>query len=230
VAEPVASVVLPVHNQADHVESLVRAFRETLSQLPMDHQIVLVPNACRDGTVEICRRLAAEYAEIEVVELAEGGWGHAVRAGLAAASGDLLCYTNSARTTPEMLSLALLYARTYPGVVIKAQRRIRDNWRRRVGSLLYNLECRMLFGLASWDINGTPKVFPREFARLLELRSDGDLLDAELIVACRQAGYPVVEMPVTVTTRHGGTSTTNYGSALRMYLGAYRLKQRLGAR
>ena len=44
---------------------------------------------------------------------------------------------------------------------MKANRKIRDNWRRRLGSLLYNLECRALFDLANWDINGTPKVFPR---------------------------------------------------------------------
>jgi glycosyltransferase involved in cell wall biosynthesis len=228
VVDRLASVVLPVHNQADHLEALVRDYREVLMRLPLRHQLVLVPNACRDHTAEICHALAREVPEIDVVELAQGGWGRAVRAGLSAARGDLLCYTNSARTTPQMLSLALLYASANPGVVIKAQRRIRDNWRRQLGSLLYNLECRILFGLASWDINGTPKVFPRQFEKLLSLSSDDDLVDAELIVTCRNEGYPVVEVPITVTTRHGGSSTTNYNSALRMYVGAYLLRQRLG--
>ena len=222
-----ASVVLPVHNQADHLEALVRDYREVLVRLPLRHELVLVPNACSDGTAEICHKLAREIPEIEVVEVAQGGWGRAVRAGLSVAQGDLLCYTNSARTTPQMLSLALLYASANPGVVIKAQRRIRDNWRRQLGSLLYNLECRTLFGLASWDINGTPKVFPREFEKLLRLSSDDDLIDAELIVTCRREDYPVVEVPITVTTRHGGNSTTNFNSALRMYVGAYLLRQRL---
>ena len=206
----------------------MRDYREVLARLPLRHQIVLVPNACRDETVDICRRMAAESPEIDVVELARGGWGRAVRAGLAAANGDLLCYTNSARTTPQMLSLALLYASTNPGVAIKAQRKIRDSWPRQLGSLIYNLECRVLFGLASWDINGTPKVFPRTFDKLLALTSDDDLIDAEFVVTCRQEDYPVVEMPITVTTRHGGSSTTNYNSALRMYWGAYALRRRMG--
>jgi glycosyltransferase involved in cell wall biosynthesis len=226
-ADRLASIVLPVHNQADHIEELLRSYREVLERLPLAHQIVLVPNACRDETPEICRRLATTDETIRVVELKQGGWGRAVRAGLAKAEGDVLCYTNSARTSPQMLSLALLYASTYPDVVVKAQRRIRDNWRRQLGSLLYNLECRVLFGLASWDINGTPKVFPRTFDKLLDLTRDDDMIDAEFVVICQREGYPIVEVPSTITIRHGGASTTNYGSALRMYRGAYELLRQL---
>jgi glycosyltransferase involved in cell wall biosynthesis len=228
-ADRLASVVLPVHNQADHLEQLIAGYSEALARLPVRHQLVLVPNACRDETAAICHRLAAAQPEIRVVELDQGGWGRAVRAGLAAADGDLLCYTNSARTSPEMLSLALLYASSNPGVAVKAQRRIRDNWRRQLGSLVYNLECRMLFGLASWDINGTPKAFPRAFTALLELTRDDDLIDAEFVVTCKREGYPIVEVPSTITVRHGGASTTNVGSALRMYRGAYALRRRIGA-
>jgi glycosyltransferase involved in cell wall biosynthesis len=222
-----ASIVLPVHNQADHLEAVVRDYREVLDRLPMRHEIVLVPNACRDETPGLCRQLADERHGIVVVELTKGGWGRAVRAGLSAAGGDLLCYTNSARTSPQTLSLALLYANANPDVVIKAQRKIRDNWRRQLGSLLYNLECRMLFGLASWDINGTPKVFPRTFGKLLALTSDDDMIDAEFVVTCRREGYAIVEVPIAMTLRHGGESTTSYGSAVRMYRGAYSLRKRL---
>jgi len=223
--DKLASIVLPVHNQADHLEALVHAYRQALDRLPLRHQIVLVPNACRDDTPRICRQMAAQDPAIRTVELDMGGWGRAVRAGLANADGDILCYTNSARTSAQMLCVALLYASSYPDVVVKAQRTIRDNWRRQLGSLLYNLECRVLFGLASWDINGTPKVFPRAFGKLLELTHDDDLIDAEFVVTCQREGYPIIEVPSTITQRHGGTSTTNYGSALHMYRGAYALRR-----
>ena len=59
----------------------------------------------------------------------------------------------------------LLYAAAYPNVVVKANRKIREHWTRRLGSLLYNLECRALFDLSNWDVNGTPKVFPRALRR-----------------------------------------------------------------
>jgi hypothetical protein len=116
-----------------------------------------------------------------------------------------------------------LYATTYRNVVVKANRKIRDSWRRRLGSLVYNLECRALFDLPTWDINGTPKVFPRSFGKLLELEREDDLIDAEFNAICRREGYQVIEVPVLSTRRHGGTSTTNYGSALKMYWGAWQL-------
>jgi hypothetical protein len=149
-----------------------------------------------------------------------------VRLGLGAARGDLLCYTNSARTTAEDLLLFVLYARSHPDVVLKANRKIRERWTRRLGSLVYNLECRVLFDLSNWDVNGTPKIFPRTFGRLLALSRDDDLIDAEFSMICRREGYPMLEVPIFSSRRHGGRSTTTLRSAVRMYWGAYRLWRR----
>lgn len=217
------SIILPVHNQADHMQSILKQYSESLSRLPCDAEVVLVTNACRDDSPRIASMLAAESKSIRHVDTPTGGWGHAVKLGLSAAQGDLLCYTNSARTSPEILMLTLMYALAYPGVVVKANRKVRDNWRRRLGSLIFNLECRAFFDLPVWDINGTPKVFPRSFDKLLNLTREDDLIDAEFNAICRRHDYPVVEVPVLSTKRHGGKSTTNYMSAVKMYVGAYEL-------
>lgn len=217
------SIVLPVHNQADHLERVVEELESRLAQLPIEHETVLVVNGSRDASAEVARELAARHpAAVRALELERGGWGRAVRHGLAAADGDLLCYTNSARTHPNDLFLAILYATCTPDCVIKANRRVREHLHRRVGSLLYNLECRALFDLCCWDINGTPKVFPRRFDRLLELRSDDDLLDLEFCRTCQREGYPLLELPLFSARRHGARSTTGLRSAARLYVGALR--------
>ena len=105
--------------------------------------------------------------------------------------------------------------------MIKANRKIREHWTRRLGSLLYNMECRTLFDLSNWDVNGTPKVFPRAFAKLLELTRDDDLIDLEFSVICRHESYPMLEVPIFSHRRHGGRSTTSLRSAVRLYWGAY---------
>ncbi|HJS72682.1 MAG TPA: hypothetical protein VJ921_00235, partial [Vicinamibacteria bacterium] len=138
----------------------------------------------------------------------------------ASARGDLLCYTNLARTRPEDLTLLLLYGLVHPDVVVKANRKIRDSLYRRFGSLLFNLECRALFDLSYWDINGTPKVFPRSLEKLLALSRKDDLVDLEFHVVCRDEGYRVLEVPIFSNVRHGGRSTTNHRSALALYWGA----------
>ncbi len=217
------SIVLPIHNQADHVRDVVQDYEEALSRLHHAHETILVVNGCRDHSLDVCRALAEQYASVRVIHDEKAGWGSAVKRGLMEAQGELLCYTNAARTSAQDLVLLLLYALAYPNVVVKANRKIRDSRRRRLGSLLYNLECRALFDLPYWDINGTPKIFPRAFDRLLRLTRDDDLIDAEFTMVCRREGYRVVEVPIFSCLRHGGRSTTNYYSAIRMYGGAVRL-------
>ena len=222
---PTASIVLPIYNQGDHIQDIVSSYSAALVKLPFSFELVLVPNNCRDNSVEVATRIAAEDDRVRVQVEERGGWGLAVNAGLRAARGEMLCYTNSARTTSEMLVLMLSYANAYPDVALKASRRIRDSVVRRAGSVLYNFEARALFNLPTWDINGTPKVFPRNFGRLLELRRDDDLIDLEWNIVCQREDYKMVEVPILETPRHGGSSTTNYRSALRMYLGALQLKR-----
>jgi glycosyltransferase involved in cell wall biosynthesis len=217
------SIILPVHNQADHIEPLIREFVSELGKVPAPYELTLVENASRDSSLEVCRRLAAELPRVKVITSERGGWGHAVRLGLQAAEGDVICYTNSARTTAQDLVSCLLYALANGGVVVKANRKIRENWRRRLGSLLFNIECRALFDLSNWDVNGTPKVFPRSFGQLLHLQLESDLIDTEFCIRCRQNGYPMIEVPVFSTRRHGGKSTSRYASAARLYWGAIAL-------
>jgi len=223
-ARPELSIVLPVHNDGEYLRQVIWSYQPMLERLGRAYELLLVTNACTDNSVAIATQLALENPGVVHVNLELGGWGRAVRAGLAAARGHMLCYTNLARTSAEVLGLLVAYNLAYPDVVVKASRRVRDSRRRRLGSLIYNLECRALFDLAVWDINGTPKVFPRTFSRLLELTRDDDLIDAEFAMRCAREGYPIVDVPVLSTQRHGGRSTTGYASALRMYAGALALR------
>ncbi|MGE0708642.1 MAG: glycosyltransferase family 2 protein [Planctomycetota bacterium] len=220
------SVVLPVYRQADHIGLVVEEYLQALARVPVPTQLLLAPNGPRDETHAACAELARRHAGVELVDCPRAGWGAAVRAGLAAATGDLLCYTNSARTAPEDLVLLLLYALAYPEVVVKANRKVREGRLRRLGSLAYNLECRALFDLSQWDLNGTPKVFSRAaHPALLELEREDDLIDLEFNVRCRREGYRMIEVPLFSSRRHGGKSTTNWRTALRLYSGALRLRQ-----
>jgi glycosyltransferase involved in cell wall biosynthesis len=221
------SIILPVHNQADHLREVLSEYESAFSNVQTPHEFLLAINACRDNSLAIANELAEGNESIRVVATEKGGWGRAVLLGLEAARGDLLCYTNLARTHAKDLALIVLYATVYPNVVVKANRKIRDNWHRRLGSLLYNLECRALFDLSYWDINGTPKVFPRSFDKLLALTRKDDLIDAEFSARCRQEGYPVLEVPIFSNLRHGGVSTTSYASAIKMYWGAFELWRNL---
>jgi glycosyltransferase involved in cell wall biosynthesis len=221
--DPHVSVILPVYNQADHVEHIVDSYLAALDNLKQSIEIILVVNASSDGSLERCQALANSCPSLKVLNNNQPGWGRAVRTGLAEAKGGLLCYTNSARTSSYALALHIMLALANPGLVIKANRRLRHPFLRRIGSVLYNVQCRTLFDLPVWDVNGTPKVFSREALDILDLKENGDLIDLEFIVRCKQVGLQILEVPIVSTVRHGGESTTNWVSAFDMYWGAYRL-------
>ena len=54
------SVVLPVYNQADHVELVVREYEQALERLPVPHELVLVVNGSTDASLDVCRGLESE--------------------------------------------------------------------------------------------------------------------------------------------------------------------------
>ena len=219
---PKISIVLPVYNQADHIGQVLRDYSHSLDAFGFGYELLPVVNGPRrDDSLKICHALESELSSIRTLCIDEGGWGRAVRHGLAEARGEVLCYTNSARTSPQDLCLCVVYAIAHPDVVIKANRKIRDHILRRFGSLLYNLQCRAQFDLPCWDVNGTPKVFSRKLDQLLHLTVNDDLIDLEFNVVCRRAGYPMLEIPILQTPRHGGRSTTSARSAARMYWGAW---------
>lgn len=221
---PVLSIVLPVHNQADHLAHVIREYRVALAGLP-PFELLLIENGSRDGTRAACAELAAQDPTLRLIVAKQGGWGRAVRLGLQAATGEWLAYANTARTTGADLRRLVDDALAGPAAVVKADRRQRDGALRRLGSALYNLEARLLLGVRLRDVNGTPKVFPRRFGALLGLRRDDDLIDLEFCAICRREGYPVRQIPVFASARHGGRSTTRLRSALRLYRGAFALRR-----
>lgn len=222
------SIVLPVYNQADHIEAVLQEYLSEMDRLPFRFELLPVVNGVRrDRSLEICQEYSTRRPEIRTLCIESGGWGRAVRHGLANARGDLLCYTNSARTGGKDLLLLVTYSAMHSGTVIKANRKIRESWKRRLGSLLYNVECRTLFDLPYWDMNGTPKVFPRSMAALLNLTRDDDLIDLEFHVICKRENYPMLEVPIFSTSRRSGNSTTGYTAAAHMYWGAMRLRKQL---
>jgi len=116
---PLISVVLPVHNQAAHIGAILASYHEVLAQLGQPYEIVLSVNGSSDDSVAVCEKLAQTYPEIRVVADARAGWGLAVKNGLLAARGDLLCYTNCARTSAADLQQLLLKASGFEVVLTR---------------------------------------------------------------------------------------------------------------
>jgi hypothetical protein len=219
------SIVLPVEGDEHALAGALEGYAAALGRLGLQWEILLVPQAS-DTTLEQARSVDPA---IQVCPPASG-WGAAVRTGLRASAGDVLCYANWQRTSAAALTNMFELALRNRAVVLRANRRTRDTRIQRIGSLLFNLQCRFVLQVPAWDVNGTPKIFPRTFSKLLELTRDDDLLDAEFALVCEQAGYPVIEIPVDAYLLPGAGSPRppDYRAALRMYCGIWGLRTARG--
>lgn len=222
--EPTFSIILPFYKQVNHAQRIYDSYCEHLDRFKQSWELIFVINGPDDGTRE--KLLSVNKRDnVRIEVLGKGGWGRAVKHGLAVAKGKYLCYTNTARTDINDLILILKYALVNDDNVVKATRIIREKFSRKIGSTLYNLECRLLFRVPIWDVNGTPKVLPRKVYEKLNITSEDDLIDAEIMALCVKHRVRIIEIPVIATKRLSGKSTTNYMSALKMYKGLFRLKR-----
>ncbi|MBP6731631.1 MAG: glycosyltransferase [Chitinophagales bacterium] len=224
---PRISVILPIYNQSEQLDFLFEQYTTRLPELNVGWELLFIVNGSKDDSYEKAQRLAAKNPNVIVHNLQLGGWGRAVKFGLAQAKGELVCYTNSARTTIDDLMLILTYGLANDKTVIKTTRVIRESFTRKIGSILYNYENRMLLGTPLWDVNGTPKVVPAKYLKDINLISDGDLIDAELMARIYRNQVQIVEILILSTKRIGGRSTTSFKSAWKMYKGLFELRNKL---
>lgn len=223
-ARPTFSIILPIYNQQDHIKYLVKTYRKSLESLRESYEVILVVNRSDDNSYQFACSITNTEPRFKVYQLKKGSWGRAVNFGLKKAQGKFICYTNSTRTDVEDLTRMLKLAQVNNNTVLKATRIARENMFRKLGSILYNLECRLFFKIPIWDINGTPKIIPHHLLKKIHLKSKNDLIDLELMINCIKKKIPIIEVPVNFNRRITGKSTTNIISAIKLYLGAINLK------
>ena len=81
------SIVIPCFNERETIEQIVRAARASSVQ---DCEIIVVDDASTDGTVEALRDKVGTLADQIIYRSLNEGKGAALRAGLAAATGDVI--------------------------------------------------------------------------------------------------------------------------------------------
>lgn len=228
---PDVSFVMPCYNEEEIVRDTIRDLFACFEQAGHRLQLVTVDNGSTDGTGEILTELAANSVDIihHRVDVNEG-YGHGVLCGLPLCTAPWVGIVVAdgqveARDVVKLFEVAL---RATPAKLVKVRRRFRmDGLKRKVVSVIYNYCTTIMFGgLGSIDINGSPKILPREFLSRMQLESKDWFLDAEILIKAKRLGLGVFEMNVFAQMRPGGTSNVNAGTCAEFL--ANLLRYRLG--
>jgi glycosyltransferase involved in cell wall biosynthesis len=205
------SVVFPMWNEEAYVERAVNAARDVLAGTPHAFEIIIVDDASTDATPAIADRLAAEDPRVRVVHNpVNRKLGGALRAGYAAATKDLVFYTDADLPIDlEELPRAVRLLEYQQADIVAAYRhdRTSEGWLRTVYTFAYNQLIRALFGLKVRDVNFAFKLFRRSVLARFPLKSNGSFIDAEFLLRAKKAGCPIIQIGLDYFPRTRGLST-----------------------
>ena len=162
------SVVIPCYNEEDGV-------REVIGRMPKGlHEIVVVDNNCTDRTAEVASGLGAR-----VVRETHPGYGAAYKAGLAAATGDVVVTMDGDGTyPPEEIPRLVQSLVDHQAEFLTASRfPLADpaamKFSNRIGNWVLTVAAAVLFLKPIRDSQSGMWVFRRSALDRMRLRSDG---------------------------------------------------------
>jgi glycosyltransferase involved in cell wall biosynthesis len=208
---PSVSVVFPMFNEEAYLERAVAAAHDALAEAVPDYEIVIVDDASTDRTPELADALARRDPRVRVVHNPTNRrLGGALRAGYAAATKELVFYTDAdlpidLKEVPRAMRLL-----EYQGAdVVAAYRfdRTSEGPIRALYTFFYNHLIRTLFGLRVRDVNFAFKLFRRPLLDRFSLRSEGSFIDAEFLLRARKAGCHIIQIGLDYFPRTRGRST-----------------------
>ena len=202
------SLVIPMYQEAENIEHAITTAVEALRG--WDYEIVVVDDASTDQGPEIVRRLAERDARIRMIRHDRNRkLGGSLRTGFAAARGDLVLYMDADLPfDPHEIPRAVRAMEVTRADMIAGYRidRTMEGVRRAVYSLAYNGLIGLLFGWPHRDINFSFKLMRREVLDAIELRAEGSLIDAELVVKAKNLGFSIQQLGLDYFPRTRGRS------------------------
>ena len=201
-ADPLLSVVMPVFNEIETVEEMIRR----VLAVSVRTQLIVVDDCSTDGTRDLLTRLHAELGFSLFLQPRNQGKGSALRRGFESVQGDIVVIQDadleySPEEFPQLIELIcqgradVVYGSRFLG-------------RHRVflfthyaGNRLITLVTNLLYNTMLTDMETCYKVMRTEVLRSMSLRSDGFGIEPELTAKIFKRGYRVYEVPITYDGR-----------------------------
>ena len=213
------SIIMPVYNEISTIAEILRRVRAVDLMVPVgfgpedgttvkfEREVVIVDDGSSDGTREHLRTLEDDADTIVIFHEHNQGKGAAVRTGLQHASGDVMLIQDAdleydPREYPALLQpivegrSRVVYGSRFRGGPTKAM----FFWHM-IGNRFVTLVTNILYNTILSDMETCYKVFTREVAGKIDLKSPRWGFDPEITAQILKRGYRIYEVPISYTGR-----------------------------
>ena len=195
------TILMPCLNEAETLASCIDKARGYLERSGVDGEIVVADNGSTDGS----QALASAHGA-RVVDIAERGYGCALRGGIAAARGtyvimgDSDCSYDFSALEPFVAKLregyALVMGNRFRGGIEKGAMPLLHRY---LGNPVLSALGRTFFGSSCGDFYCGLRGFRRDAIMALDIQSPGMAFALEMVVRAINTQLPVTEVPTTLS-------------------------------
>ena len=200
--DPLLSVVMPVYNERDTIEEIIRR----VLAVPVRTQLIVVDDGSKDGTRDILARLHHELGFELVLQERNQGKGAALRRGFQEIRGDIVVIQDadleySPEEYPELIQLIcqgradVVYGSRFLG-----RHRV-FMFSHYLGNRVVTLLANILYNTMLSDMETCYKVMRAEIVRGMNLQSNGFGIEPEMTAKIFKGGHRVYEIPITYDGR-----------------------------
>lgn len=202
---------MPAYNEEEIVGYTISRLVKAFDNAGYALELVVVDNGSHDHTGAIIQGMAEQipsvvYHRVQVNQ----GYGNGVLCGIPRCTAPWIGIipADGQVDAEDVVRLFEAVIATNGKVLGKVRRRFRmDGLRRKVISTAYNLFVRLLWPtLGTLDVNGSPKILPRNAMLAMHLKSKEWFLDPEIIIKSHYMGIRILEFNVFARIRGSGVS------------------------
>ena len=211
------SIIIPVKNEGRNIKPLLQQLRQTVDELNVDYEVIVIDGISSDDTIYQAQKLADK-----IIVQKKFGYGNALQECFAIAEGDYILTMDGDLSHPPRFIKQMYGERKTAELVIASRYtpggEAKMPYGRKLLSIILNKTFSILLSLPIRDISSGFRLYKADLLRKVNIeREDFSILE-EIAILFWNQGYRIKEIPFTYIPRIHGRSKAKLFAFGKSYL------------